>query len=42
MPPADDDRRWDPLNFEDEDEMLLWDTGAENVSAPFLFMALKC
>ncbi|RDL35149.1 Rad9-domain-containing protein [Venustampulla echinocandica] len=30
MPPADDDRRWDPLNFEDEDEMLLWDTGAEN------------
>lgn len=25
--PADDDRRWDPMNFEDEDEneMLLWD-----------------
>jgi len=27
----DDDRRWDPQNLEDEeeDEMLLWDTGEE-------------
>jgi len=32
LPEADDDRRWDPTNFEDEeDEMLLWDTGAEKV-----------
>jgi cell cycle checkpoint control protein RAD9A len=32
LPDADDDRKWDPANFdEEEDEMLLWDTGAEKV-----------
>jgi cell cycle checkpoint control protein RAD9A len=32
-PEADDDRRWDPVNYdEQEDEMLLWDTGGDNVS----------
>ncbi|KAL3425603.1 hypothetical protein PVAG01_02394 [Phlyctema vagabunda] len=32
FPEADDDRRWDPVDYdEDEDgEMLLWDAGAEN------------
>jgi hypothetical protein len=30
---ADDDRRWDPANFdEEEDEMLLWDTPGDKVS----------
>jgi len=29
---ADDDRRWDPTNFdEEEDEMLLWDTPGDKV-----------
>ncbi|KUJ11758.1 Rad9-domain-containing protein [Mollisia scopiformis] len=30
---GDDDRRWDPANFdgEEEEEMLLWDTGGEKV-----------
>jgi cell cycle checkpoint control protein RAD9A len=29
---GDEDRRWDPANFdEEEEEMLLWDTGGENV-----------
>ena len=32
LPDADEDRKWDPANFdEEEDEMLLWDTGAEKV-----------
>jgi len=32
---AEDDRRWDPTNFdEDEDEMLLWDTPGDKVSMP--------
>jgi len=30
FPEADEDRRWDPVNYEEE-EMLLWDTGADNV-----------
>jgi len=30
---AEDDRRWDPTNFdEEEDEMLLWDTPGDKVS----------
>jgi cell cycle checkpoint control protein RAD9A len=33
FPEADDDRRWDPLNYdEDEDEMLLWDQERDKVS----------
>jgi cell cycle checkpoint control protein RAD9A len=33
FPEADDDRRWDPVNFdEEEDEMLLWDAGGNSVS----------
>jgi cell cycle checkpoint control protein RAD9A len=32
FPEADDDRRWDPANYdEEEDEMLLWDAGEEDV-----------
>jgi cell cycle checkpoint control protein RAD9A len=32
LPDGDEDRGWDPANFEEEeDEMLLWDTGAEKV-----------
>lgn len=32
FPQADDDRRWDPVNFdEEEDEMLLWDAGGNSV-----------
>lgn len=32
FPEADDDRRWDPVNYdEEEDEMLLWDAGGDNV-----------
>lgn len=32
FPEADDDRRWDPVNFdEEEDEMLLWDTAGNSV-----------
>jgi cell cycle checkpoint control protein RAD9A len=32
FPEADDDRRWDPVNFdEEEDEMLLWDAGGNSV-----------
>ena len=31
--PEDEDRRWDPVNYDEEDdEMLLWDAGGENVS----------
>ncbi|KAF4624704.1 hypothetical protein G7Y89_g13468 [Cudoniella acicularis] len=33
VPVGEDDRRWDPVNYEDEEEMLLWDTGAEKNSA---------
>ena len=33
MPQNDDDRRWDPVNYDDEEPMLLWDTGeVDNVS----------
>lgn len=38
FPEADDDRRWDPVDHdEEEDEMLLWDTGGNKVcpKAPF-------
>jgi cell cycle checkpoint control protein RAD9A len=32
---AEDDRRWDPTNFdEEEDEMLLWDTPGDKVRRP--------
>ena len=31
--PEDDDRRWDPMNYDEEDdEMLLWDAGGDSVS----------
>ncbi|KIN06167.1 hypothetical protein OIDMADRAFT_49656 [Oidiodendron maius Zn] len=34
FPEADDDRRWDPVNSdEEEDEMLLWDAGGNSVVA---------
>ncbi|RDW70257.1 hypothetical protein BP5796_08654 [Coleophoma crateriformis] len=35
FPEADDDRRWDPVDHEDEDdgEMLLWDAGANHASS---------
>ncbi|KAM0144002.1 hypothetical protein ACHAO1_000281 [Botrytis cinerea] len=34
MPANDDDRRWDPVDYEDEDnEMLLWDATADESSA---------
>lgn len=37
LPEADDDRRWDPANFdEEEDEMLLWDMGREKVITPII------
>ncbi len=37
LPAADDDRRWDPTNFEeDEDEMLMWDQGGEKVYVSYL------
>ena len=33
FPEADDDRRWDPVNYdEEEDEMLLWDAAGTSVS----------
>jgi cell cycle checkpoint control protein RAD9A len=33
LPGADDDQRWDPVNFdEEEDDMLLWDAGGVSVS----------
>lgn len=33
FPEADDDRKWDPVHYdEEEDEMLLWDAGGDNVS----------
>jgi cell cycle checkpoint control protein RAD9A len=36
---ADDDRRWDPANFdEEEDEMLLWDTPGDKVRAVAHFL----
>lgn len=28
---GDEDRRWDPATFDEEEEMLLWDTGGEKV-----------
>lgn len=32
--PVDDDNRWDPARFDDDDdEMLLWDTGEDKVGA---------
>ena len=32
MTEAEDDRRWDPTNFdEEEDDMLLWDTPGDKV-----------
>lgn len=32
IPEADDDARWDPVNFDDEEEeLLLWDAGGDNV-----------
>jgi cell cycle checkpoint control protein RAD9A len=32
FPEADEDRRWDPVNYdEEEDEMLLWDAGGNTV-----------
>jgi cell cycle checkpoint control protein RAD9A len=35
--PEDEDRRWDPVNYDEEDdEMLLWDAGEDNVSVPTL------
>ncbi|ESZ92297.1 hypothetical protein SBOR_7337 [Sclerotinia borealis F-4128] len=34
LPANDDDRRWDPVDYEDEDnEMLLWDAGVDESSA---------
>jgi cell cycle checkpoint control protein RAD9A len=37
FPENDEDQRWDPLNYdEDQDEMLLWDAGGENVSTGLL------
>lgn len=31
--PEDEDRRWDPVNYDEEDEeMLLWDAPGDNVS----------
>lgn len=39
FPEADDDRKWDPVNYDDEDnEMLLWDANT-NVR-PCLFIIL--
>lgn len=37
MPQNDEDRRWDPVNDDDDEPMLLWDTGeVDNVSkAPY-------
>ncbi len=38
LPQADDDRRWDPAAFdEEEDEMLLWDQGGEKARISFCF-----
>jgi cell cycle checkpoint control protein RAD9A len=38
FPEADDDRRWDPVNFdEEEDEMLLWDAGGNSVCRAYRF-----
>lgn len=35
--PEDEDRRWDPVNYDEEDEeMLMWDAPGDNVSAPRL------
>lgn len=40
LPEADDDRKWDPQNFdEEEDEMLLWDTGGEKVRLMYYFIS---
>lgn len=37
FPGADDDRQWDPVNYdEEEDEMLLWDAGGESVRVPVI------
>ena len=38
FPEPDDDQRWDPVNYdEEEDEMLLWDAGGDSVSAVIYF-----
>lgn len=40
LPETDDDRRWDPLNYENEDEddaLLLWDTKVDDVNM-FIFL----
>jgi len=35
LPEADDDRRWDPSGYGDEEEeMLAWDASADNVRTP--------
>ena len=38
--PEDDDQRWEPINYEEEeDEMLMWDEGGENVGVPFKLLS---
>ncbi|KAH6684107.1 DNA repair protein-like protein rad9 [Halenospora varia] len=29
VPAGDDDRRWDPVNYDEDEEMLMWDTGMD-------------
>jgi len=41
FPEPDDDQRWDPVNYdEEEDEMLLWDAGGDSVSVVIYFTSL--
>ena len=38
FPELDEDQRWDPVNYEEEeDEGLLWDARGDNVSRGFIF-----
>ncbi|KAH8683364.1 Rad9-domain-containing protein [Tricladium varicosporioides] len=41
VPAGDDDRRWDPVNYDEDEEMLMWDTGMDDVSPSYLFPSVK-
>ena len=39
FPEPDEDRRWDPVNYDEEDdEMLLWDAGGDDVGCLIILM----
>jgi cell cycle checkpoint control protein RAD9A len=42
VPLGEEDRRWDPTDYENDEETLAWDASANNVSSPGLYMSLSC